>query len=246
MATGLESKQNPRKGPRVTDGVLQPRRCGSSWEWFVQYPRRRITRPVRRMVLVARLAPRRAVRPTLRAPRRARRTAAWVQSVSRSASMGVEGDATLGRDSGVGDTASGRGAASTEDAAARMVGATAKPPKRPSKNVRRSMGVSLSSVRVPPCQTAPTQVRIQLILLSQLQIAPAIALDPVQEGREPRACLDRVRARLRPCTTPLMMSSQPRLFTAPVRERCFDKGAYARSARLKSREESNSTGPPVS
>ena len=136
-------KQNPRKGPRVTDGVLQPRRCGSSWEWFVQYPRRRITRPVRRTVLVARLAPRRAVRPTLRAPRRARRTAAWVQSVSRSASMGVEGDATLGRDSGVGDTASGRGAASTEDAAARVVGATAKLPKSPSKNVRRSMGVPL-------------------------------------------------------------------------------------------------------
>ena len=142
-ATGLESKQNPRKGPRVTDGVLQPRRCGSSWEWFVQYPRRRITRPVRRTVLVARLAPRRAVRPTLRAPRRARRTAAWVQSVSRSASMGVEGDATLGRDSGVRGTPSGRGAASTEDAAARMVGATAKLPKSPSKNVRRSMGVPL-------------------------------------------------------------------------------------------------------
>jgi hypothetical protein len=106
--------------------------------------------------------------------------------------------------------------------------------------------VFLSCIRAPPQQPAPTQARIQLILLSQLQIAPAIALDPVQEGREPRACLDRVRARLRPCTTPLMMSSQPRLFTAPVRERWFDKGAYARSARLKSREESNSTGPPVS
>src|SRR5215207_2983006 len=61
--------------------------------------------------------------------------------------------------------------------------------------------VFLSCIRVPPQQSAPTQARVQLILLSQLQIAPAIALDPVQEGREPRAGLDRVRIKLRPCTT---------------------------------------------
>jgi hypothetical protein len=142
----LPSGQDPQasetreKIPRVTDGAPQPRRCGLRRERLVQYPRRRITRRVRRAVRLALRTPRRAVLLTLLAPRRTRRragpgtsTAACVQSVltaSRSASVRVESDA-----------ASDSGAASTEDAAAMMAGVTAKPPKRPTKNVRRSMRV---------------------------------------------------------------------------------------------------------
>jgi len=77
----------------------------------------------------------------------------WAQSVftpSRSASVTAADDAALGSGSGVGGRVSGRGAASTEDAAAMMVGAAAMPPKRPSKSVRRSMGISLI------CSGAPT------------------------------------------------------------------------------------------
>src|SRR3954463_3269958 len=63
---------DPRPSSRPSFSIAG---CGSSWEWFVQYPRRRITRPARRAVLLARRAPRRAVLPTLLAPRRTRRRA---------------------------------------------------------------------------------------------------------------------------------------------------------------------------
>src|SRR3712207_8186850 len=52
-------------------------------------------------------------------------------------------------------SASGRGAASTDDAAAMMVGAVTKPPNRPSMSVRRSMGVPSHPLECPRARLLP-------------------------------------------------------------------------------------------
>ena len=97
---------------------------------FVQRPRRPITRRVLRAVLLVLFAPRLAVLPTRLAPRRTRRRAAGGTSAWLQSALMVSG------------SASGRGAASADDVAVMMAGATAKPPKKPSRNLRRSISLT--------------------------------------------------------------------------------------------------------